>query len=70
VALENGDMDMKKERLTVERQCYSINETAQLLGLSVQGTYQACWKGEIPSIKIGKSRLIPKVQLDALLAGK
>jgi excisionase family DNA binding protein len=53
-----------------DRLCYSIRETAQLLGTSLNGVYNACWAGEIPSIKVGKSRLVPKARLDALLAGE
>jgi excisionase family DNA binding protein len=61
---------MAKEVNTGEKLVYTIKETAALLGLSVQGTYNAVWSGDLPSIKIRRSRLVPKVQLDALLAGK
>jgi len=56
--MENG------ERLT-----YNVREAARLLGLSKNSAYQACLKGEIPHLKIGKRILIPKVQLERLLLG-
>jgi excisionase family DNA binding protein len=52
-----------------ERLCFSIKEVAQLLGMSLNGVYKATWEGQIPSVKIGKSRLVPKAKLLALLNG-
>lgn len=54
---------------TSERLTYSVLEAAQKLGLSKNSVYQACAKGEIPHIKIGKRILIPKVSLERLLSG-
>jgi excisionase family DNA binding protein len=59
---------MRKE-LGDERLVLTVREVAELLGLSLNGAYEACWSGEIPSVKIGKSRLIPKAKLLALLDG-
>jgi excisionase family DNA binding protein len=50
-----------------ERLTYNVREAAQALGLSRNSVYQACLKGEIPCVKIGKRILIPKVQLERLL---
>jgi excisionase family DNA binding protein len=55
--------------VTNEPLTYSVREVAQLLRLSRNSTYQACVKGEIPSIRIGKRILIPKAQFERLLAG-
>lgn len=57
---------------TSERLTYSVREAAELLGLSKNSAYQACLKGEIPHLKIGKRILIPVAQLDRMLneAGK
>ena len=52
---------------TSERLTYKVIEAAQLLGLSKNSVYQACLKGEIPHLKIGKRILIPRVQLDRML---
>ena len=58
--------------VTSERLTYNVREAAKLLGLSKNSAYQACLKGEIPHLKIGKRILIPRVQLDRMLneAGK
>jgi len=57
---------------TSEQLTYSVREAAKLLGLSRNSAYQACLKGEIPHLKIGKRILIPRVQLERMLneAGK
>ncbi len=52
---------------TSERLTYDVKTAAKLLGLSKNSAYQACLKGEIPHLKIGKRILIPKVQLERLL---
>jgi hypothetical protein len=44
---------MAKEVNTDEKLVYTIKETAALLGLSVQGTYNAVWSGDLPSIRSG-----------------
>jgi len=54
---------------TSERLTYSVREAAKLLGLSKNSAYQACLRGEIPHLKIGKRILIPRVQLERLLLG-
>jgi len=56
---------MENERLT-----YNVNKAAKLLGLSRNAAYRACVNGEIPHLKIGKRILIPRVQLERLLAGE
>jgi excisionase family DNA binding protein len=55
--------------ITSERMTYSVREAAELLGLSKNSAYQACLKGEIPHLKIGKRILIPRAQLERLLLG-
>ena len=52
---------------TNERLTYSVREAAQVLGLSKNSAYQACLRGEIPHLKIGKRILIPRVQLERML---
>ena len=61
----NGDKAMNNGRLT-----YSVKETAKLLGLSKNSTYQACLKGEIPSLRVGGRILIPVSKLEGLLSSK
>lgn len=54
---------------TNEKLCLSVRDVAQLLNLSRNSCYQACLKGEIPCLRIGKRILIPRVQLERLLLG-
>ena len=51
-----------------ERQTYTVDEAAELLGIGRNGAYEGVKSGEIPSIRIGKRILVPKVALDRLLA--
>lgn len=51
-----------------ERLTYSVREAAQVLGLSRNSAYQAVLRGEIHHVRIGRRILIPRVQLDRMLA--
>ena len=51
----------------MERLTYTVDDTAELLGLGRTATYQAVRSGEIPSIRIGNRILVPKVALESLL---
>jgi excisionase family DNA binding protein len=50
---------------------YSIEEAAKLLGVSERHAYTYARRGEFPTriIRIGHRMLVPKAELDALLAG-
>lgn len=50
-----------------ERLAYSLGEVARLLGLGRNTAYQAAQSGEIPTIRIGRRRLVPAVALQRLL---
>ena len=52
-----------------EKIVYTVRETADLLGMSLNGTYNSIAAGEIPSIKIGKKIVVPKARLHELLNG-
>ena len=48
---------------------YSVKEAAKMLGVSLDTAYNAARTGQIPSIQIGKKRiLIPAAAFDRLLA--
>jgi len=51
-----------------ERVTLSVEQTAALLGISRNGTYDAINRGEIPSIRIGRKLLVPRQALERLLA--
>jgi excisionase family DNA binding protein len=47
----------------------TVEEAAELLGLSRSTAYDAVRTGDLPSIRIGRRILIPRARLEALLAG-
>jgi excisionase family DNA binding protein len=46
----------------------SVDQTAKLLGLSRNGAYEAIARGEVPSIRIGRRLLVPRVALERMLS--
>ena len=52
----------------LERIVYTVDEAAQILGISRPTAFQGVERGEIPHIRVGKRILIPKAALDKLLA--
>ena len=56
-AAKNGD----------KRLVYSVPEAGRLLGLSRNSSYEAAKRGEIPTIKIGRLLLVPKVPFHRML---
>ncbi len=62
-----GRTEGEGENRPVQRLTYSVDEAAELLGISRASAYEAIRRGEIPHIKIGKRILIPRVALDDLL---
>jgi len=53
---------MNEERLTL-----TVREVACLLGISRGLAYDKCRVGEIPSLRIGRRMLVPKVALELML---
>ena len=47
----------------------TVEEAAALLGISRAFAYEAVRRGEIPSIRIGRRVLVPRVALDRLVSG-
>jgi excisionase family DNA binding protein len=50
--------------LKVVRKTYSVEETAIILGVGKSTMYGAVERGEIPAIRIGRRRMIPKAWVD------
>jgi|GEM_PF-1313428 len=48
------------------RLVYSVSEAAELLGISRAFAYELVARGELPVIRLGRRRLVPKVALIAL----
>lgn len=57
---------------SAEQTCATITivEAARHLGIGRNQAYEAAKRGEIPSIKIGKRLLVPKVALERMLNGE
>lgn len=51
------------------RLTYTIDEAAVLLGVSRNFAYAQVEKGAIPSVRLGRRRLIPRAALEKLLGG-
>lgn len=46
---------------------YSVEEAARLLGVSRGVGYEAARRGELPTIRLGRRLLVPKVALERML---
>lgn len=53
-----------------ERETYTILEAARILGIGRTAAYSAAARGDIPILRIGRKRVVPRVALHHLLAGK
>ncbi len=51
-----------------ERLVYSVSEAGALLGISRAFAYELVARGELPVIRLGRRRLVPKVALLGLVA--
>ena len=51
----------------MERATLTIEEAAEILGIGRSSAYQAARTGEIPTLKIGRRLLVPRVALERLL---
>ena len=55
----------------MEKIAYSVEEAAKALGIGRNNCYERIKAGEIPSVQVGKKRLlVPKVALDRYLLEK
>ena len=50
-------------------QIYRIDEVARLLGIARNSAYRAVKRGDVPTIRIGKRLLVPRVAFDRMLSG-
>ena len=51
----------------IDQQAYSSTETARLFGISKNAALHAAAKGDLPSIRVGKLVVFPKVKIDQML---
>jgi len=57
-----------KEDRSEDSLVYTVAEAGQLLGISRAFAYELVARGEIPVIRLGRRRLVPKVALITLIA--
>jgi excisionase family DNA binding protein len=50
-----------------ERLVYTVPEAGRLLGLSRNGSYEAAKRGDIPTIRIGRLLLVPKIPFHRMI---
>jgi excisionase family DNA binding protein len=53
-----------------ERLGFSVPETAQTLGVSKTALWEAIYRGEVRVARLGRRVIVPKQELDRLLAGE
>ncbi|WP_414717064.1 helix-turn-helix domain-containing protein [Tardiphaga sp. 42S5] len=56
--------------LEVVRRTYSVGETAIILGVGKSTLYGAVERGEIPAVRIGRRRMIPKNWVEKQATGQ
>lgn len=52
----------------MERLTYSVEEAGKLLGISRNSAFLAAKAGQIPTIRVGRRLLVPKVAIEQMLA--
>jgi excisionase family DNA binding protein len=58
---------MRKLAASEKPLVYTVDEAAHLLRMSRQTVYEAARRGEVPSIRIGRRVLVPRVALEKLI---
>ncbi len=53
----------------IESATYRIEEAAKVLGISRNSAYEAARTGQLPTVRLGKRLVVPKIALDRLLSG-
>lgn len=54
----------------MERMTYTVEEAAQLLGISRNAAYEAVRRLDLTTVRIGRRILVPRVALEKMLAPK
>ena len=61
------DSTCRESGASGERLVYSVAEAGALLGISRAFAYELVARGELPVIRLGRRRLVPKAALSALI---
>jgi excisionase family DNA binding protein len=67
--MSSSTLDRFRPKPSKDRAVYTVQETAELLGLGLSGTYTLVREGTIPSIRMGNRWLVPKRRFHAWLDG-
>lgn len=71
---KNADAEMDEEAIAMvehgERLAVSVDEVARLMGISRDLAYDLVARGELPSLRLGRRIVIPRVQLELVLRGE
>jgi excisionase family DNA binding protein len=51
-----------------ERQTLTVQEAARVLGISRSSAYEAARRGELPTVRIGRRYVVPRVALERMLS--
>jgi hypothetical protein len=51
------------------RSSFTVQEAAEILGISCWSAWQAAKKGELPTISIGRRKIVPRHRLERLMNG-
>lgn len=54
----------------MQRQTYTVVEMAQILGIGRSTAYEAVRSGRIPTIRLGRRFLVPKLAIESILAAR
>jgi len=54
----------------VESLTVSVDTAGRMLGISLPTAYKLIHTGELPSVRLGKRILVPRVQIERLLNGQ
>ena len=61
----------ERDRLLGERRLtYTVPETAVILGIGINQAYEWARAGTLPSVRLGKRFLVPRVGLEKMLGGE
>lgn len=55
--------------MSMDRQTYSVEEFARVIGLGRNAAYAAVKRGDVRSVRIGGRILVPRTELPRLLGG-
>jgi len=51
----------------IERETFTVDEAAKILGIGRSKAYEAIQSGEIPSLRFGKRIVVPRQSIDRIL---